>query len=788
MNCNFTQTTKAHFRLTLYFFLLLITDNQSLWAQSPYCAPLYNNPCTTTGGFGVYISQFNLTKNSATLIADGTGCTTDPSSGLHLNYTNFATPPPSVVKGVFYDFNIAFKLSTGATTNSGFAIWVDWNNNNSFTDVGEVVNSSMTETTGNFQIPTTASTGNHRMRVRSLKTISAGVPTAAIPSDPCATYDVGDVHDYTINIIDCPTLTRTITKRINLPCVGGDAIGELNLKAGGGTAPYTYNMNGQTNTNGIFTGLIPSDYRLIVTDNNGCSTSFVETLESATNFAFLNNAMTTQDWIADSISQTLTYLTGANAVLTPLNDSLAKYNRGVPDSISKYIPIGFSFQFDNFYYDSLVVSENGAVSFNRHINPLTVSSQWYENAFYKGRGNGGGGNSSDCDTAWLDNPLPFIAAFRDDLQANNSGNVASQINYKLSGVAPNRVFTIEWRNMRWHKVCNSPRNNAITVQLMLYEGSNKVEMNYKAEPNLAPNCARTEMGYGYTVGLFGRRLGSGNYLAYNPEEGTATRFENTYDPANPTIHPGVITNNAYFPDAKLLRFTPPPTDAACAPLSITSVKATCSSGADGTITITAAGGILSSGTYFFSKDGGINYSIGSGNASLFIGSGNTGTFFGLSPGTYTIAVHDNQQGNGSPNNWSFVTQTIVVPNATVSGTITQPLTCNGDITGAIQFNWAKASAVYDLQFQKTGGALFTFNGLTDTFKLFTGLSAGTYNVTVTFKDLACSTIAKVTLSDPPVSCKSATIQLNNMGNATLTLAQIDNNPTDNCGFTQRSLS
>ena len=788
MNCNFTPTAKARFGLTLYL-LLLFSDLQNLAAQSPYCAPLYNNPCTATGGLGVHISQFNLSKNGVSLIADAVGCTTTPSSGLHLNYSNLTSTSPSVVKGISYDFTIAFALNTGATTNAGFAIWVDWNNNNDFTDVGELIASSTTVTTSNFQIPTTATSGNHRMRVRSLKTITAGVPTATIPTNPCATYDVGDVHDYTINVIECPTLTKTINKRINIPCVGGHALGELNVKSGGGTAPYTYNMSGQTNTNGVFTNLKPSDYALIITDNNGCSTAFVETLESTTNFSKLNDAMTTQDWVADSISQTMIYLTGANAVLTPLNDSLAKYNRGASDSISKYIPLGFSFQFDNFYYDSLVVSENGAVSFNPHINPLTVSSQWFDNAFYKGRGNGGGGNSSDCDTAFLDNPLPFIAAFRDDLQANNSGNVASQINYKLSGIAPNRVFTVEWRNMQWHKVCNSPRNNAISLQLMLYEGSNKVEMNYKAEPNLAANCDRTEPGYGYTVGLFGRRLGSGNYIAYNPEEGTATRFENTYDPTNPSLHPGVTTNNAYFPDGKLLKFTPPQTDASCTPLSITSVKATCSSGADGTITIVAAGGILSSGTYYFSKDGGINYYLGSGNASLFIGSGNTGTFYGLAPGTYTVAVHDNPLGgNGSPNNWSFVTQTIVVPNASVSGTIQQQLTCNGDVSGAIQFNWAKSSATYDLKFQKTGGTLFTFNGLTDTFKLFTGLSAGIYNVTVTFNDFTCSSTAKVTLADPPVSCKPATIQLNALGNATLTLAEIDNNPTDNCGFTQRSLS
>lgn len=520
------------------------------------------------------------------------------------------------------------------------------------------------------------------------------------------------------SVTSCPTITKTLTKRINLPCVGGGAIGELNLSASGGTAPYTFTMNGTSNTTGVFTGLKPKDYLLIITDNDGCRDTSIETIESPTNFTSLNNALSAQTWTADSLNQTLTYLVDSHAVLTPSGDSLSAYNTPTSDSISRFIPMGFSFLMDNFYYDSLVVSENGVVAFNRKIDPLAVASQWSENGFYTGKGNGNytpkGGIYSD--TAYLKNGLPFIAAFRDDLQANDKGDLPSKITYLTTGTAPNRKFTVEWRQMRWHKACNSERNNAITVQLILYEGTNKIEMNYKAEPNLGVSCDPPPADYGYTVGLFGRRLGNGNYLVYKPESNSA-HFSNIV-----VENDSIPTQTSYFPDGKLLRFTPPVLLASCSPLSISTVSVLGSHGADGSISLTVIGGLPKSGNYFFSKDDGTNYDLGTTNDGTY-------TFTGLAPGTYTIVVHDNQfypiPNNPTPSQWSFVTQTIIVPDALVFETEKTDVACNGSASGTIKVTASGGFAPY--VFSKDNGTNYTSFPNPHTF---TGLTANTYKIRV----------------------------------------------------------
>jgi hypothetical protein len=78
--------------------------------------------------------------------------------------------------------------------------------------------------------------------------------------------------------------------------------------------------------------------------------------------------------------------------------------------------------------------------------------------------------------------------------------------------------------------------------------------------------------------------------------------------------------------------------------------------------------------------------------------------------------------------------------------------------------------------------------------VFSCTQIGINTVTLTVTDLSGNTstcTAAVTVRDvtPPTAlCKNATIYLNNLGAATLTAAQIDNNSTDNCSIASRTLS
>ncbi len=779
------NNTTTHTRIGVLFFCLFFA--LCAHAQAPYCLPTYDRNCNAGDGYGTAISQFTLKRGTTTLIDDQTGCNA-PS-----NYVHFTTTTPSVSGGSSYAFDIAFVRPDdggGAPIpiDAGYMIWIDLNNNNTFENT-EIVASGLAAESGTITIPNGTSLGNHRMRIRSNRSAGGGFPSPALPTDPCTLQDMGDTHDYTLNVISCPTITDSTSIRLNVTCVSGTN-GAFQFVGKGGTAPYSFTLGkitgNETNTTGLFTGLVAKDYRLTVTDVNGCSGSSVRTIESYTDLSTLNNAMLGYDWLADSIATVGTgvqydYLTSPNAAFKINGDSLAKYNQGNANAMSKYIPIGFSFKMDNFYYDSLVISEDGVVSFNKNINTTDVSSQWYENTFYTGLNTYTSPNPGDCqcDTAYLNNPLPFIAPFRDDMQTNSSGNVNSKIQYQISGVAPNRVFTVEWRNMRWNRVCNIQRDNSVSFQVELFEGSNNVRFHYKPEPNLKDdNCGGTPLGnfatvtgYNYSAGLFGRRLGGGNYIALNPD--SSKLFTNAPNVVTSggvtTLYRGVKTDNLNFPAAqkypigKHYQLTSPATGSCIDPLSIVSVEAGCSSGSDGTITIVATGGLPKLGTpttdkrYFYSKDGGKTYRLGTMAA---VGTVYQDTFKNLAPGTYRIAVQDNQTyqipGNASPNFQSFIIQTIVVPDARVTTTPTSP-TCYGGTNGSIALSWAATSPVggYQVDFQKVGDALQTSNETT-TSKTFTGLSAGTYNVTVTFNDLGCSTSKNIVVNIPTAVDLNAT--------------------------------
>jgi uncharacterized protein (DUF2141 family) len=774
---NNNSTTHTRFGALIFCLLLTLCAH----AQAPYCLPTYDRDCGSGDGFGTFVSQFTFKRGATTLISDATGCS------LPNGYNLFTISTPSVSGGSTYAFDIAFARpddggGADVPIDAGYAIWIDLNNNNTFENT-EIVASGLVAGSGTITIPNGTSLGNHRMRIRSNRISSFGFPAPALPTDPCALQDMGDTHDYTLNVISCPTITDSTTIRLNVTCVAGDN-GQFQFVGKGGTAPYTFTLGkitgDETNTTGLFTNLAAKEYRLTITDANGCTGSSIQKIESYTDLSALNNSMLTYDWKADSIATVgtgvqYTYLDDLmsgmpSAAFRITGDSLAKYNQGNLNTMSKYINIGFPFRMDNFYYDSLVISEDGIVSFNRNINTTDVTSQWYNNETYTGLNTYTSPNVGDCqcDTAFLNNPLPFIAPFRDDMQTNASGNVASKIQYLLRGTAPNRIFTVEWRNMRWNRVCNVQRDNSVSFQMELHEGTNVVRFRYKPEVNLKlNNCGGDFMGdfssvvgYNYSAGLFGRRLGGGNYIAVNPD--STKLFTNAPNVVGMNIYRGVKTDNQNFPAAlkypigKHYQFTPPEDGASCIdPLSISAV-ATCSSGSDGMITITATGGLPKSNSaadkrYFYSKDGGKTFRQGTLAA---VGTTYQDTFRNLAPGTYRIAVMDNQiftiSESGSLKTQSFIIQTIVVPDASVTATPTPP-SCNAGSNGSIAVSWNAISPTlgYKVEFQKTGGALQSSDETT-TAKSFTGLSAGTYSVTVTFKDLGCSTIKTVTLTDPSV--------------------------------------
>ncbi|MFM1746090.1 MAG: hypothetical protein RLZZ630_2027, partial [Bacteroidota bacterium] len=117
-------------------------------------------------------------------------------SGNNSGYGNFTSTSIDAYKAQAYPITIQPGWVSTARS-EGYSVWIDYNNNGSFTDAGEQVftrsATTLTPISGTITIPLTAFTGNVRMRV-SMK--NNAIPTA------CETGFAGEVEDYTLNILE----------------------------------------------------------------------------------------------------------------------------------------------------------------------------------------------------------------------------------------------------------------------------------------------------------------------------------------------------------------------------------------------------------------------------------------------------------------------------------------------------------------------------------------------------------------------------------------------------------
>jgi len=172
------------------------------------------------------------------------------------------------------------------------------------------------------------------------------------------------------------------------------------------------------------------------------------------------------------------------------------------------IPIGFSFNYCGTNYTALRAASNGY---------LTFSS--------------GTANTAGNSVANLNTIKPALMWLWDDLDGAN-GNAS----YATTGVAPNRVFTFQFKNWDWYWNAIGPN---ISCQVKLYETTNVIEYIYKQEAQPGtPNSA--------TIGICDGAA-TPTYLSLNNATAAATASSATF-----------TTNIAAKPPTgQIYRFTPP---------------------------------------------------------------------------------------------------------------------------------------------------------------------------------------------------------------------------------------
>jgi subtilisin-like proprotein convertase family protein len=136
-------------------------------------------------------------------ISNVTFNTINNNSTGQVPYSNFTNLSTTVIKG--QTLPISVSISGGFTTDQ-VAVWIDFNQNGSFTDAGELVLRTVQGAgplTGNITISPTANTGSTRMRVRMYD--AAFNPGAG----PCGNTAYGEVEDYTVDIQPCVNASIT---------------------------------------------------------------------------------------------------------------------------------------------------------------------------------------------------------------------------------------------------------------------------------------------------------------------------------------------------------------------------------------------------------------------------------------------------------------------------------------------------------------------------------------------------------------------------------------------------
>ena len=193
-----------------------------------YCIPTFSSGCA---GFGDDINDFVMSGAGINHI--GSGCS--PSS-----YGNFRNNPALtgfMVAGQTYNF-----YATHNEPNHFVKIWIDFNDNGSFEDPGELMFTSSVSssgnpstTTGSITIPPTTIGGTFTMRVIT--------KYGSVSTNSCTTGGTwGETHDYTVVITGASVTCAS-------PRVAATAVVNTNIPASPTGAP-TQNFCGTNNTVG----------------------------------------------------------------------------------------------------------------------------------------------------------------------------------------------------------------------------------------------------------------------------------------------------------------------------------------------------------------------------------------------------------------------------------------------------------------------------------------------------------------------------------------------------------
>ena len=251
-------------------------------------------------------------------------------------YSDFtALPAPNVAQGATVALSLSQIASTSTFYEGLFAVYIDYNQNGLFTDVGELVFSSTALTTGalptqtaSILIPNTALPGNTRMRV-ALNEGGGFAPFPISPACGIAPSSYGEVEDYTINITGVsPCSILTIGTNTADAGVIGSAYNFVGTVTASPTTAITYTVSPSL-TNG-----------LVLDANTGVISASVLTGVTNTTVYTITAKQTTPT-SCTSLPRVISIVIGANPT-TSVDNQLDNKVKVAPNPSNKDFRVDFS--------------------------------------------------------------------------------------------------------------------------------------------------------------------------------------------------------------------------------------------------------------------------------------------------------------------------------------------------------------------------------------------------------------------------------------------------------------
>lgn len=189
-------------------------------------------------------------------------------------------------------------------------------------------------------------------------------------------------------------------------------------------------------------------------------------------FGLSSTALAQVPYVMTQYAETYSPLVGASPLSFGSN----------PDDGSALAAIGFSFPYYGRDYTHINIGVNGVLSFAQPCAAgicLSFSQTCEPNSNVCRRSFLGTGSFTGALPTSAD-PQATIAVFWDDLILDGMNQPTAQVVTQLSGNAPNRVFTIEWQNIRHYPLPRGSGFSFVSMQARLQEGTGLIYLAYGA--------------------------------------------------------------------------------------------------------------------------------------------------------------------------------------------------------------------------------------------------------------------------------------------------------------------